>query len=65
MSAGDADDADVEGLIARRRAARRRGTPPGREPLPGRGRTLRLAGVTTALLIACSLVLAAVLLAGG
>lgn len=60
----DADD-DVEKRLAQRRGERRRGTPPGREPLPGRTHTVRLLVVTVVLVLASAAVLTGVMLLAG
>lgn len=65
MSADDErgdGEADVEGLVARRRAAPRRGTPQGREPIPGRAHTQRLIALTVLLVVASAVVLGVVVL---
>lgn len=56
---------DVEERIARRRAERSRGTPAGRDPLPGRARTGRLLLLTVALIGVSAVVLAGVALLAG
>lgn len=64
VPAGDGSD-DAEERIARRRAEPSRGTPAGRDPLPGRARTARLLILTVALVLASAAVLAGVALLGG
>ncbi|GEM_PF-5174732 len=59
-----AEDSDVEDVIAQRRAARRRGTPAGREPAEGTERLRRLLLLTVGLLAASALVIAGALLLG-
>lgn len=61
--AGGSDD--VEERIARRRAERSRGTPAGRDPLPGRAHTGRLLILTLALVGASAVVLVGVALLAG
>lgn len=61
---GDGSD-DVDERIARRRAERSRGTPAGRDPLPGRAHTGRLLILTVALVAASAVVLAGVALLAG
>lgn len=56
---------DVEERLAERRAQRRRGTPSGREALPGRTHTVRLLALTVALVVASAVVLAGVALLAG
>lgn len=64
VPAGDGSE-DVDDLVARRRAQRSRGTPAGRDPLPGRARTARLLVLTVALVGASAAVLVGVAMLAG
>ena len=61
---GEDEAQDVEALIARRRAAPRRGTPEGREPAVGARRLRWLVALTVGLILASALLLVAALALG-